>query len=77
MFERKRPPADKALGKSASWTVCQSAPRRAPHNDSRLCSERKQKVAEVQSEMTHFTLVSLPGVRGALPHWLMSSCQAI
>lgn len=68
--------AEKAVGKTASWTVCQSALRRAPQNDSLLCSAWKAKVAKVQSEMTHFTFIFPPRLL-CTPHWLMFLCQAI
>lgn len=75
MFELSVP-ADRAVGKTASWTFCQSAPRRAPQNDSLLCSEWKAKVTKVESEMTHFTLIFPPRLL-CTPHWLMLLCEAI
>lgn len=52
-------PADEALGETASRTFCQSAPRRAPQNDSLLCRGWKGKVAKVRSDSFH-TLVPPP-----------------
>ena len=46
-------PADEALGEAASRTFCQSAPRRAPQNDSLLCRGWKGKVAKVKSDSFH------------------------
>lgn len=69
-------PADKAVGKTASWTVCQSAPRRAPSEWLTALQQMESKSGKSakwnESFHTHF-----PPRLLRTPHWLRFLCQAI